>query len=95
MRLADLEADLIAHTPTGFRRVSSLQEAQGVTFVCPCGEGHSVLAWFRDRGVPAAAEPGPGRWVVDPSSRDLETLTLTPSIALPCWHGFVTRGEAQ
>lgn len=95
MRLTDLEGRLVAHTSTGFRDVDSLAEAQGVTFLCPCGEGHSVGVWFRDRGVPDDATPGPGRWVVDPSSHDLATLTLTPSIALRCWHGFVTRGEAR
>lgn len=56
---------------------------------------HSVVVCFRDRGVPDDATPGPERSVVAPSSRDLSTPTLTPSIALRCWHGFVTRGEAK
>lgn len=93
MRLRDLEAELVVYTAKGFRRGASMAEAQGVCLLCPCDEGHSILVWFRERGVPTEATPGPGRWAVDPSSRDLDTLTLTPSIALSCWHGWVTRGE--
>lgn len=79
---------------TRLPRVSSLADAQGVLFGCPQCSGpaaHSILVWFRDRGVPAEASPTP-RWAVAGTS--LADLTLSPSINVPsCWHGFITDGE--
>ncbi len=81
--------------------VAELAGAQGVMFLCPkctaaggAGGVHQVLVWFRDRGVPAEAEPAPGRWVV--SGSGYGDLTLSPSIDIKegCkWHGYVTNGE--
>ena len=54
---------------------------------------HSVICWFRDRGVPDEAKPGPARWPA--SGTGVTDLTLTPSIQLlgGCnWHGFITAG---
>lgn len=85
---------------------ATLAEAQGVLFLCPkCfakNSGsvgtHSVICWFRDRGIPDDAEPSPGRWM--PSGTGFHDLTLTPSVDLTErgkapdeWHGFVTNGE--
>jgi len=78
-----------------------LSKAQGIMFLCPeCFKKnngpvgtHSVICWFRDRGVPADAFPLPGRWVV--TGTTYEDLTLSPSVLLTdgCrWHGFVTGG---
>ena len=103
MRLTDLE-------PWFFRRVvengretlvpvATLAEAQGVFFTCPKCQEHSLCVFFRDRGVPDDAQPGPGRWA--PSGTGLHDLTLSPSIDLSrggggCgWHGFVHNGEAR
>jgi hypothetical protein len=95
MKLSDLEPRLVRHlTPEGrdgYRYVDTLAEAQGVHFLCPCSEGHGLLVYFRDRGVPDDAVPGPGRWTA--SGTSLEDLTLTPSISVRCWHGFVIGGQ--
>lgn len=86
------------------RAVLSLREAQGVMFLCPkcfaANAGpvgtHSVICWFRDRGVPADEPPLPGRW--DVSGDSLANLTLSPSVHLTgagCgWHGWVRGGDA-
>lgn len=83
--------------------VDTLAEAQGITFLCPkCFEAnkgsvgtHGITCWFRGRGVPDEATPGPGRW--DVSGNNYADLTLRPSILLPgegCgWHGYITVGD--
>ena len=81
--------------------VDTLAEAQGVQFLCPkCFEQnkgragtHGVICWFRDRGVPDAVFPRPGRWAV--SGTGLADLTLSPSVLITTgcqWHGFITAG---
>jgi hypothetical protein len=81
-----------------------LAVAQGVTFLCPkCFElnggpvgTHSVLVWFRDRGVADNVTPGPGRWEL--KGMTLADITLAPSISLSTgckWHGFVTNGAVS
>lgn len=96
MRLLDLEATLVRcelrdgseyHVP-----VDGLASAQGVRFLCPCGEGHALVVWFANRGVPDGIEPLP-RWEMSGSS--LADLTLRPSVNARCWHGFVTGGVAR
>jgi hypothetical protein len=56
---------------------------------------HSVLCWFKGRGVPDDEFSGPGRW--DVSGTGFEDLTLIPSVHLTgegCgWHGHVQNGE--
>lgn len=79
----------------------TVADAQGVMFLCPVcfkknggPEGtESVLCWFKDRGVPDNAEPGPGRWTA--SGTGFGDLTLSPSVNVDHehWHGFVTNGE--
>lgn len=104
MKLTELEPRFMKYVDDSTSRfVDNLAEASGVLFCCPLcftknggNVGtHYVLAWFRDRGVPDAATPGPGRWAVTGSG--LADLTLAPSIHLTgpgCgWHGFVTAGE--
>jgi hypothetical protein len=82
--------------------VDTMAEAQGAMFLCPkCyaanagGVGtHSVICWFRDRGVPDDAVPGPARWAA--SGSRLGDLTLSPSVLLVggcAWHGFITAGQ--
>lgn len=104
MKLTDLDAEWVADfAPVdGSHRVSdtlTISTAQGVLFECPLCGSHSILAWFRDRGVPDDAVPGPGRWT--PTGTGLADLTLKPSInldgpnAVGCrWHGWVTNGDA-
>ncbi len=98
MRLKELGATFIRLASKGWMQVGTLQEAQGLEMLCPgCwakNDGpigtHVVVAWFRDRGVPNEAIPGPGRWAV--SGTRIEDLTLMPSLLFDCWHGFVRDG---
>lgn len=108
MKITDLDATFVRHTDNGHRDVGAFADAQGVIFTCPgCyrrnGNSdigvHSVLVWFRDRGVPDDAEPSPARWEAKGSA--LDDLTLSPSINLVTddhsrdeWHGFITNGVA-
>lgn len=97
MRLDDLEPELVVHAPSASpaHLPLTLANAQGVMFGCPQCSGpksHSILCWFRNRGVPDNETPGPGRW--DVSGASLEDLTLSPSVNVKgCWHGFVRNGE--
>lgn len=89
--------------------VDSIDEAQGVSFLCPlCYERrgavgtHDVVCWSSSRGVPDDAHPGPGRWRLVGTSIDDLTLDAEPgksrSVALVggcAWHGFVTGGKAR
>lgn len=101
LRLVDLDPQFVRHTPTGHQDVVDLSTAQGITFLCPgCfqkngGEvgTHSLLVWFKDRGVPDGAEPGPGRWTV--SGMSVADLTLSPSVDAKCWHGHVVGGTVR
>lgn len=104
-RLLDLDPQWVADYDGVVRSmfrgtvVLTIDTAQGVLFECPKCGAHSILAWFRGRGVPDDATPGPGRWT--PSGTGFGDLTLKPSIDLSggnptsCqWHGFVTNGDA-
>jgi len=74
--------------------------AQGVMFLCPvCFVKNggpvgteSVLCYFRGRGVPDDAVPGPGRW--EAHGTGFDDLSLSPSVNVDNghWHGFVTNG---
>ena len=104
MRRADdahaaAQAPSVEHAP----RTLTIADAQGVMFLCPvCFKKNggpvgteSVLCWFKDRGVPADAFPGPGRWTA--SGTSFEDLTLSPSVNVSNehWHGFITNGEIR
>lgn len=108
MKLSELDAQFVRYTGNGGHQdVVTLAEAQGVVFTCPAcysrnGNSdigvHSVLVWFRDRGVPDEAVPKPARWAAIGTS--LDDLTLSPSINLQTdarsmheWHGFITNGQ--
>lgn len=105
--LVELEAEFVRYTDGGgIYHPVDLANAQGVMFLCPACFAtnggkvgtHRVLSWFRGRGVPDDAKPGPGRW--EPEGSDLNDLTLRPSIDLSIgdgckWHGFVTSGSAK
>lgn len=77
--------------------------AQGVAFLCPVcfvkNNGpvgtEQVVCWFKDRGVPDDALPGPGRWTATGTS--FADLTLSPSVNVDNghWHGFIQGGEVK
>lgn len=114
MKLRDLDAKLIRYEQRDGHEyhieVESIAQAQGVQFLCPAcfrtNGGpigtHAVICWSRSRGVPDAAQPGPGRWRLDGTG--LKDLTLNAeqpggarSVQLNggcSWHGFVTDGDA-
>lgn len=105
MMLLNLEPQFLQIDGLGYQYVNTLEEAQGILFVCPlcaarAGSNagvHYVLCWFRDKGVPDDVLPGPGRWLASGSS--YADLTLSPSINLPgegCgWHGWLQGGDAK
>lgn len=75
----------------------SLDQAQGLWFLCPKCGNHQCQVTFEGRGVPATLgtqnDKGPVRWTV--SGTSFEDLTITPSILLigGCgWHGFIRAG---
>lgn len=83
--------------------VASIGDAQGIRLLCPkcfvanggAGDTHSLLLWFRDRGVAEDATPGPGRWAIDGTGYD--DLSLSPSVHVTSgcgWHGYGTGGVA-
>lgn len=88
--------------PQEYVYVDDLAQAQGIMFLCPkcfAANGgkvstHSVLCWFRDRGVPDEAKPNPGRWQV--GGTGYNDLTLMPSIKITVgclWHGNIVGGN--
>lgn len=89
MKLTELEPTFVRLWQKGWEEVATLQEAQGVEFLCPkcfvTNKGsagtHGVVCWFRNHGVPDDMVPGPGRWDVK-GGTTLEDLTLQPSILL-------------
>lgn len=96
MRLAELEPAWVRwHDGNGMLEVASIDDAQGIRFLCPvcyaANDGpigtHMVCCWSRSRGVPNDALPGPGRWQLLGSN--FEDLTLgaekdsTASVKLP------------
>ena len=93
MRLSELEPTFRRWAPNGLGKANAIADAQGILFLCPAclnKDGHSLLVWFDERGVPAEALPAP-RWKVTGNS--FEDLSLTPSVNAGCWHGFVTNGQ--
>lgn len=95
--------------PSTYQTGVSLADAQGIQFLCPkCFNDepvgrvgcHSVICWFKDRGVPDDLDPKPGRW--KPSGTGIDDLTFVgpgaASVALTggCnWHGFIKGGDAS
>lgn len=112
--LSQLEAKFIRYERRAdgefFIDVETIDEAQGVEFLCPrcftANNGpvgtHMVVCWSRSRGVPDEVEPRPGRWALAGTSIADLTLNADPpgtarSVQLNggcSWHGFVTNGRA-
>lgn len=122
MRLTELDANFVGrfapdeyqHDPKvvswGFYERMNVHNAQGVLFVCPKCQKHSLLIMFDNPRngivVPADAFPkNEKRWVF--SGETIDTLTLSPSVDLSqitpenpasadrCyWHGWVRDGDA-
>ena len=89
-------------------RVDTLEEAEGVMFLCPqcykANDGpvgtHLVICW--SLRAPHDAVPGPGLWVLTGTSFDDLSLTApagsSSSILLTSgchWHGWITNGEVR
>ena len=105
MLLQDLSPSFVKILISGqlYHDVDTLEEAQGIRFLCPkCfaanGEvgTHCVQVWVEGRGAGAKEEPFPGRWKV--SGTSVKDLTLSPSVQLTSgcgWHGHVINGEVR
>lgn len=117
MKLTALEPHFLTiEVPGKLHRTdcTDVAKVHGVMFLCPkcfTANGgavgtHSVICWFRGRGVPDTEAPLPGRWAV--AGTGLQDLSLSPSILLTgdtkCgpvngdvsgWHGFITNGEVS
>ena len=70
MNLTDLEPQFLkVESPTSYRYVAAVAEADGITLLCPtCFQKnngpvgtHSLMLW--QPRVPQDITPGPGRWV--------------------------------
>lgn len=104
MNLSSLEPQFVRFVSPGrYQDVNGLHEAHGIRFLCPkCyaanGGGigtHSILLWFKGKGVPDSEDPKPGRWMII-GGTGYANLSLAPSIQLSTgcqWHGFITNGS--
>ncbi len=107
MRLSELEPEWLCEgdSRVTMRRINNATPAtaQGLLFLCPVcfkkNNGpvgtHSIIVWFKDRGVAADREPLPERWEATGTSFD--DLTLNPSIDISKnnpgeWHGCIING---
>jgi hypothetical protein len=108
LQLKDLDARFqrIVEPGKRYKEVDNIQDAHGIMFLCPkCfqanngGVGtHSVICWFKGRGVSDDENPKPGRWeAVGTGLNDLTLKAGSSSILLTggCqWHGFIRNGTA-
>ena len=111
MKLTELQPRFIQYSPGVYKHVDTIDEAQGVWFLCPkcfaANNGpvgtHAVICWSRSAGVPDEAVPGPGRWTLVGTGYNDLTLNGDPpgnarSVLLysGCgWHGHITEGIAE
>lgn len=106
IRLADLDPQfLLVKDLKTFTHVESVEEADGIMFLCPvCFKAnggpkgtHRVVCW-RPR-VPQSIPPIPGRWEFQGAGyNDLTLVAGSSSIALTTGckaHFFVKNGEIQ
>ena len=64
------------------------QTLWGIHFTCPkCGD-HAVHCLTK--GAPEFMEPLPGRWSIE--GGDIDTVSLLPSVDIPCGAHFWVRG---
>lgn len=108
IRLTDLEPRFLKVMSPAVRQfVETLEEADGVEFVCPlCLANqdmhrpgvHGVICWEPD--VPLEISPGPGRWTMQGTGlHDLTLVAGSSSIHLQgpgCGaHFFIKNGEIE
>jgi len=111
VKLTDLDPEFVRATKNGFQEVDSIDDAQGIRFLCPAcfvsNNGpigtHLILCWSRSRGTPEDRIPLPGRWKIEGTGFNDLTLNADPpsrsrSVLLTSgcgWHGFITNGEVR
>ena len=107
MKLTELEAKFLKVESTTIRRyVDSIEEADGVIFLCPvCWKKNSgpvgtesMICW--KPSVPQTISPSGGRWnLVGTGLHDLSLVAGSSSILVrnadgsEHWHGYVKNGE--
>ena len=94
MKLTECEPEFLrVNDASHYRRVGSLQIADGILFYCPKCRKHSILAWFHGRKLPKSLDKGDVRWNVYGS--DFSNLTLQPErpMVYQCgWNGSIRQG---
>ena len=117
MKLIDLKPRFLRHefrftdgvNQNFHRRVKTIQEAQGIEFLCPLclpkNAGakwtHRVICWSRSAGAPDHVSLTPGRWRIEGTG--FHDLTLAPEpdnaraiLVHGCyWYGYVTNGDVH
>jgi hypothetical protein len=116
MKLTELKPQFLRYAPAIedgkeriiYRNVDSIDEAQGVIFLCPkcfATNGgprgtHAIICWSSSRGIPDDVDPKPGRWKLEGTGYADLTLGCEPgksnSVLLTsgcAWHGFVIQGD--
>ena len=104
MRLEDLEPQFLRwKSPSAFQHVDSIEEADGIFFLCPkcfVANGgmigtHGVMCWRPH--VPQDTSPKPGRWEFSGTGyADLTLVAGSSSVLLTSGcraHFFVRAGE--
>lgn len=96
--LLGLRATLLKHDADGSKQVNMVDEADSVSFACPCGSGHRIYCWFKGRGPALLNVRG---W--QPTGYNIANLSLTapgkpggPVLRTSggCWEGTITSGRA-
>lgn len=104
MKLTELDPQFLRRdSDDSFAYVQSINEANGIKFLCPkcyASNGgapgtHGVICW--NPSVPQTTRPTPGRWkLVGTGYHDLSLEASSSSVSLTSgckWHGFVKKGE--
>lgn len=106
MKLSELRPEFLKHeSPTSFRFVDNIKEADGIMFACPvCYKEkgntlvgvHRIICW--QPHISQETSPKPGRWYFDGTSLDDITLRNGSSSILlegaGCKaHFFIRNGE--
>ena len=65
---------------------------EGISLDCPkCGPKHMLVAYFDNPVDGQDAAPWGDKWHRE--GEELETLTISPSIQYPCFHGWIENGQ--
>lgn len=87
-------ADVLARDPaTGELGPTERRERIGVAFDCPCMCGRRIAVRIANPPDGDGPHGPPPLW--DHDGAGFDSLTLTPSIRTPCWHGWIIDGKVE